>query len=324
VLTPWLFRPHSDHSLRRCILPLKSRYSIRIEQAELGSEQINPQESFGMKNLSRSFVFLAFFLSVSSASAGPLTWVLNDVQFADGATATGSFDYDADTGTCSNVNITTSAGAFAAGGTTYSDFEISSCSSTLIILGGVPYSFWELDLSFYPSPLTKLGGEVAVVGQELEIGNFDQRDIVAGKVVAPAAIAATVDIEPTFLHLNHDGSAAAVNGLNDTIPVVIFGASTLVGDPENLDMDLIDPSTVTFGPANASSPNLAQFAPEFGIDEDSDGLEDARFRFRMGDVGFNKNACTPDSAMLVGELTTGEVFAGSDTFTPDCNAVCHN
>ncbi len=94
----------------------------------------------------------------------------------------------------------------------------------------------------------------------------------------------------------------------------------LVGDAENLDTDLIDTATLQFGPGGAASSSHAQ---EFNIDVDADGLDDARFRFLMGDAAFNKVTCTDDTGMLTGELTSGESFEGSDTFTSDCTATCH-
>ena len=55
----------------------------------------------------------------NTAMAVPVQWTLTGMMFEDGATASGSFVYDADTGTVTNVNITTTtAGGFA--GRTYS------------------------------------------------------------------------------------------------------------------------------------------------------------------------------------------------------------
>jgi hypothetical protein len=45
-----------------------------------------------------------------AASAGPITWNLVGVTFVDGGTATGSFVFDADTGTYSSIDIVTTAG----------------------------------------------------------------------------------------------------------------------------------------------------------------------------------------------------------------------
>jgi len=50
------------------------------------------------------------FFSCAGASAGTLTWTISGVTFNDGGTASGTFDYDADTDTFSNIDITTTAG----------------------------------------------------------------------------------------------------------------------------------------------------------------------------------------------------------------------
>lgn len=49
---------------------------------------------------------VAVFLFMSSAGAVPVVWQLNDVTIADGSIATGTFTFDADTSTYSNISIT--------------------------------------------------------------------------------------------------------------------------------------------------------------------------------------------------------------------------
>lgn len=77
--------------------------------------------------------------------ATPLTWVLNDVTFIDGITATGSFtfDPDADTpcslemtpcGMYSNINITTTAGDLGLLPATF----LFACGSDVPTCGGLP------------------------------------------------------------------------------------------------------------------------------------------------------------------------------------------
>jgi beta-glucanase (GH16 family) len=138
---------------------------------------------------------------------------------------------------------------------------------------------------------------------------------------ANAVIPAAVDIVPSNLHPNHDGTATAPSSINDVIKVVVLGTSTLVGDAADIDTDLIDPATLAFGPG--MGPIDANLTPEFNLDVDNDGLDDARFRFRMDGVAFDKVSCSETEGTLVGELTSGESFEGSDTFTPVCNAGCH-
>jgi hypothetical protein len=138
-------------------------------------------------------------------------------------------------------------------------------------------------------------------------------------------VPAVINIEPTILHPHHDGrlGPSGIASLpDDVIPVVVFGASTAAGDPADLNTDDIDAATLSFGPgAGAISPS---HPPQFNLDEDSDGIDDARFRFLMSDAAFDSVTCTDSSGTLAGGLTTGGSFEGSDTFTSDCGAVCHN
>ncbi|AFY70841.1 hypothetical protein Pse7367_2584 [Thalassoporum mexicanum PCC 7367] len=49
-------------------------------------------------------------LGFNVASAEAIVWTLNNVQYTDGTTIAGSFDYDSDTNTYSSINIVSSAG----------------------------------------------------------------------------------------------------------------------------------------------------------------------------------------------------------------------
>ena len=53
----------------------------------------------------RKLFALACFVFALGAQAAPVTWTLNNVLFDNGDTATGTFDYDSDTGLYSNMNI---------------------------------------------------------------------------------------------------------------------------------------------------------------------------------------------------------------------------
>ena len=44
-------------------------------------------------------------VNIGAASAVPITWTLQDFAFVDGGTASGMFDFDADTGQVSNIDI---------------------------------------------------------------------------------------------------------------------------------------------------------------------------------------------------------------------------
>lgn len=62
-----------------------------------------------------ALLLLTSALVMAPASFGStVTWNLNNVTFSDAATATGSFDFDADTQTLSNWNISVTSGTLSA------------------------------------------------------------------------------------------------------------------------------------------------------------------------------------------------------------------
>ncbi|MEO0485417.1 MAG: hypothetical protein AAF092_05855 [Pseudomonadota bacterium] len=78
-------------------------------------------------------IYVLTFLMVfgSTASAAPLTWYFDNVTFQDGGSVTGSFDFDADTLTYSNISVTTTAGGSPFAGTSYQDlFTLGSNTDT--------------------------------------------------------------------------------------------------------------------------------------------------------------------------------------------------
>jgi hypothetical protein len=79
-------------------------------------------------------------LSAQSASANPILWNLVGVTFDDGGTASGSFVYDADTNTYSNISITTTAGS-EFGGATYTlinDIADAPTASGIYLVTSLP------------------------------------------------------------------------------------------------------------------------------------------------------------------------------------------
>jgi len=62
-------------------------------------------------------ILLMLFVLAPVASADGVTWTLQNMLFNDGATASGSFVYDAATNTVSSIHITTTSGSFFTGAT---------------------------------------------------------------------------------------------------------------------------------------------------------------------------------------------------------------
>ena len=141
----------------------------------------------------RQMFLVLFFLLSAAASAAPVTWTLNDVLFNDGATATGSFDYDASTGSYSAINIVTTASQNWTG-ETYTN-QWSGSSDQYFTMTGITSTFNILRLE-YIAPLTASGGVINLqLGEpqfgSLESDSIDFRYISAGTVSAvpvPAAV----------------------------------------------------------------------------------------------------------------------------------------
>jgi len=124
----------------------------------------------------RIFAILVLLFS-SVASAQPIKWTLNNVIFSDGGTASGSFFYDAETNTVSEVNIVTEGGDptdttppsfYWLGPTTYTEGAMDN--SLLLELETNIGSDWKASLIFWfsdpedssvsadPQQLTTSGG----------------------------------------------------------------------------------------------------------------------------------------------------------------------
>lgn len=118
------------------------------------------------------------------AQAVPVTWNLNNVTFDDGGIVTGSFVYDATTGTYSSVSITTSGGS-ALPGTTYTTseqvtFPFATDASHLTLID----NFGLADLTgqaliglTYASALTDAGGTINLI-----TGYFNSFEGICGSV----------------------------------------------------------------------------------------------------------------------------------------------
>jgi hypothetical protein len=101
------------------------------------------------------------FPLVPHALAVPLHWTLSGVAFSSGGAVLGTFDFDANSGTYSNVDITTTADSSFGGATcTLVNPFIATGNSSFSVLTG-PGSTTLLDLEFL-DPLTNAGGSVPV------------------------------------------------------------------------------------------------------------------------------------------------------------------
>ena len=117
------------------------------------------------KGLTRAVLLTLFVaaLSAPSVSANPILWNLVGVTFDDGGTASGSFVYDADTNTYSNISITTTAGS-AFGGATYTlinDVADGPTASGIYLVTSVPATPGMPGLIMGFLNLTNAGGTIS-------------------------------------------------------------------------------------------------------------------------------------------------------------------
>ena len=97
----------------------------------------------------------------------PLHWQLNGATFNDGGSLFGGFDYDADTNTYSNINITSTPGS-ASTGSYYNSASPVAGAATASVLNApsaVPVvSGTTIGLALgFSAPLTDAGGTIALV-----------------------------------------------------------------------------------------------------------------------------------------------------------------
>ena len=123
-------------------------------------------------------------VNIGAASAVPITWTLQDFAFVDGGTASGMFDFDADTGQVSNIDIITTAGTILPGETFQFNIDFGDrfflfTSEPTSDAGSVPaFSF------LLASSLTNAGGTIAVESGSEGAGPPDgiQRFIASGSL----------------------------------------------------------------------------------------------------------------------------------------------
>lgn len=102
--------------------------------------------------------------SAATSHAAPITWSLAGVTFDDLGTATGTFVYDADTNTYSNINITTTAGSAESGAAygqpTGGNATFIDMATSLPVVVNVTQRF----TMNFQAALTNAGGTVALAG----------------------------------------------------------------------------------------------------------------------------------------------------------------
>jgi hypothetical protein len=279
-----------------------------------------------------SLMLLVAFMPVAIAQVEAVRYSLDEVFLADGSQMTGAF------------NWTYTVGDFEGGNGEFTELEIPwrpngsappledpGMALTIedkqieISLDG-NFHDYGLDITLkFEQPLSPTQPSLINLNASFFecCGNgFKDQPFISGSVSPVSLQSVDVDIKPNSrrnpVHPHHDGSASAVAGLNDIVPVVVLSSSTLVGDPIDFVATDIDPATLGFGPAGGGiAPGST---PVMDKDYDSDGIMDAKFKFLMGDTGIS---CQDTEASIIGETTGNEPFIGTDLIAANCDARCH-
>jgi len=151
----------------------------------------------------RNTLAASLLLVSGSALAIPVTWTLDNVNLNDGATATGSFIYDADTGVLSSVNIITTErtdpdaidylGSYD--GTTFAADcvaepwkceQLDMSDPTRLQFNNFQGSYLSLVIA---GELTNFGGTFSLSGGEIDEGGSNKtRMISSGSIVGANAV----------------------------------------------------------------------------------------------------------------------------------------
>jgi len=123
-------------------------------------------------SITRLFPLYLLLGTLSALSAAPLHWQLNGVTFNDGGKAFGGFDYDANSATYSNINITTTPGSVGQGAyySYAAPYANPIASTTFNGVSGLPVvsgSTLGLSLTF-SAALTSAGGTESFAGSAVE------------------------------------------------------------------------------------------------------------------------------------------------------------
>lgn len=121
-----------------------------------------------MFSIIRLATFVALALTAITSSTGtahavPVTWTLHNVMFEDGAVATGSFVYDADTNIFSDIQITRSLG-----GSDLAHYAVSGSASSSVLIDffddlTFPLNGKERLIFVLEAAMTNAGGTIAIL-----------------------------------------------------------------------------------------------------------------------------------------------------------------
>ena len=268
----------------------------------------------------RNVTGLVLLFVIGSAQAEPLTWTLNSVTTSDGASWTGTFDYDDVSNTYDAINIVSTVGGFPnpVDAVSTDAFLTVGCTDPATA-DGVTLGFNAEGVTIFcmdfASSLSNLGGTVNLVTGGIGWGTLGVGETITGGSVTgapfPAEISPDIDVEPN----DPDNYVETEGNFSDKVNVAIIGDN-------NFDATQVDATTLKFGAGEAVPLPLG--TPGIIRDADGDGLaDDLQVKFRIADTGITCEYA--EAAELTGETFSGDAFSASDSVTtPDCpTSGCH-
>src|SRR5258708_4587415 len=124
------------------------------------------ETKYSLRDAAKKSLFALLLIAFGvPAQATPILWTLGGVVMADGATAFGSFVYDADTNLFSQIDVTTAGGSVFPGAHYVGQPPISGLGlpdRLILVTSAVPINFFGTPaLALYPAiGLTNAGGVV--------------------------------------------------------------------------------------------------------------------------------------------------------------------
>jgi hypothetical protein len=192
-----------------------------------------------MHRFARISVVIFVCLLAITVRADPVTWTLTDAIFDDGGTATGSFVYNADTNTTSDINIVTSSTVMMAEGNYRVLLSGGPATTRLVEQQQADYTGARVLSLNYDGSLTNAGGEVPIgtaFSAEALCSNAacnpesPQRRFVAGSVVAgppPVSVAFQLPKITAIDDLDDNGEYQVLTMARN--PTLDFGVALLWG-----------------------------------------------------------------------------------------------
>jgi hypothetical protein len=139
------------------------------------------------------FIFLLLVFVSTFVQAAPVTWTVNNAIFDDGATLTGQFDFNSETGVYSNVSLSTSSGTILTDPWSYDQVPVGDGTEAWLGDTDIDIPNRRTLLLQFSLALSSAGGSVDLIGSEGFPGSLEvPRNLLAGASVSAVPVPAAV------------------------------------------------------------------------------------------------------------------------------------